>query len=448
MTTSEHIKENWKLAAPVMISQLGHVMMGVMDNIMVGHVSSESLAAAGLALVAFNVLFLFGIGVSFAITPLVAAALGEQDDAKIINVLRHGLVVNLLNGILLFVIARVGENVLYHLEQPPEVVALAIPYLNIVAFSLIPILVFQSFKQFAEGLSQTRVAMTVILSANVLNLILNYLFIYGHGGFPAMGLTGAGWATLTSRTFMMVAIAGYVYYAPFFGKYRLGFSIGNYSKRLFRQLLALGIPSGVQFIFEVAAFDFSLIMMGWLGTEVQAAHMIAINLATISYMTTSGLAAAATVRVGYFFGSKDHINLRVAARTLLLMALSIMACWTLIFILGRQVLPVVYVDDVEVINIASTLLVIAGLFQLADGTQVVCASALRGLQDVRVPSLLIFFAYWVVGLPLGYWLGFGMDLGGIGIWLGLLIGLTITASALYIRFQRMSRLLSSSTSPI
>lgn len=422
-----------------MLTQLGHVMMGVMDNIMVGHVNAESLAAAGLALVVFNVLFLFGIGVSYGITPLVASAQGEKDNSRITQVLRHGLVINLLNGLLLFLLVRIGKNLLYQLGQDKEVVALAIPYLNIIAFSLIPILVFQSFKQFAEGLSQTRVAMMVILSANVLNLILNYMFIYGHGGFPAMGLVGAGWATLTSRTYMMIAIAAYVYYAPFFKNYRSGFSLGNYSKKLFKQLLAIGIPSGVQFIFEVAAFDFSLVMMGWFGTKTQAAHLIAINLATISYMTTSGVAAAATVRVGYFLGSRDLVNLKLAAKTLLLMALSLMACWTLIFILGRHILPVLYVADKEVIVIASTLLIIAGLFQLADGTQVVCTSALRGLQDVKIPSIFIFVAYWIIGLPLGYWLGFKEGFGGIGVWLGLLIGLTLTALAMYIRFQKLSQ---------
>ena len=422
-----------------MLSQLGHVMMGVMDNIMVGHVNAESLAAAGLALVAFNVLFLFGIGVSYGITPLVASAQGEKDNSRITQVLRHGLVINLMNGLLLFLFVRIGENLLYQLGQEREVVALAIPYLNIIAFSLIPILVFQSFKQFAEGLSQTRVAMMVILSANILNLILNYIFIYGHAGFSAMGLVGAGWATLISRTYMMIAIAAYVYYAPFFKNYRSGFSLGNYSKRLFNQLLAIGIPSGVQFIFEVAAFDFSLVMMGWFGTKTQAAHLIAINLATISYMTTSGIAAAATVRVGYFLGSRDLVNLKLAARTLLLMALSLMACWTLIFILGRHMLPVLYVVDKEVIVIASTLLIIAGLFQLADGTQVVCTSALRGLQDVKIPSIFIFIAYWIIGLPLGYWLAFKEGFGGVGVWLGLLIGLTLTALAMYIRFQKLSQ---------
>lgn len=425
-----------------MLSQLGHVMMGFMDNVMVGHVGALSLAAAGLALVVFNVLFLFGIGVSFAITPLVASAQGEKNDKKISAVLRHGIVVNFVNGLFLFLIAYFGKGILYHLGQSEEVVDIAIPYLNIVSFSLIPILVFQSFKQFAEGLSQTRVAMIVILSANVINFILNYLFIYGHGGFPAMGLVGAGWATLCSRTLMMIAIATYIYYVPFFRHYREGFKFSSYSKNLFRTLLVVGIPSGFQFIFEVTAFDFSLVMMGWIGTKTQAAHLIAINLATISYMTTSGLAAAGTVRVGYFLGSRDIANLKLAAKTLLLMALTIMACWSLLFILGRHFLPFIYVNDMEVITIASTLLVIAGLFQLADGTQVVCISALRGLQDVKIPSLLIFVAYWIIGLPLGYWLAFHLGYGGIGVWLGLLVGLTVTALAMFIRFQRLTAKLS------
>lgn len=442
MGVREHIRQNWKLAYPVMLSQLGHVMMGFMDNVMVGHVGALSLAAAGLALVVFNVLFLFGIGVSFAITPLVASAHGEKNDQKSATVLRHGIVVNFINGLLLFIIAYFGKGILYHLGQSEEVVAISIPYLNIVSFSLIPILVFQSFKQFAEGLSQTRVAMIVILSANVINLILNYLFIYGHGGFPAMGLIGAGWATLISRTLMMIAIAAYIYYVPFFRIYRAGFSLHSYSKRIFKNLLLLGIPSGIQFIFEVVAFDFSLIMMGWIGTKTQAAHLIAINLATISYMTTSGLAAAATVRVGYFLGSRDIVNLKLAAKTLLLMALSIMACWSLLFILGRHILPFIYITDMEVITIASTLLIIAGLFQLADGTQVVCISALRGLQDVKIPSLLIFIAYWIIGLPLGYWLAFHQGYGGIGVWLGLLIGLTVTAAAMFVRFHRLTEKLS------
>jgi MATE family multidrug resistance protein len=402
---------------------------------MVGHLNAVSLAAAGLATVVFNVLLLYGIGVSYAITPLVAAADGEKDDKSVIDTLRHGIIINFFNGLFLFGVVLILKNLLFSLDQPPEVVERAIPYLNIISASLIPVLIYQSFKQFAEGLSNTRVALIVVMASNVVNVILNYILIYGHFGFPALGLEGAGWATLASRVFMALAIALYVYYSPAFTKFRTAFKFKNYSRTLFGKMLQLGIPSGVQFIFEVAAFDFSLVMMGWLGTKTQAAHQIVINLATLTYMPTAGLAAAATVRVGYFYGSRDFLNLKRSAYTLLTMGLLLMSVCAIIFVVLRNVLPSLYVLDREVTAIASSLLVIAGLFQLADGTQVVCNGALRGLQDVRVPSVFIFISYWVLGLPLGYYLGFKVGYEGIGVWLGLLTGLTFHALAIYFRLR-------------
>lgn len=437
MTIRKHIRENFHLAYPVMLSNLGHVMMGVTDNIMVGHVNSTSLAAAGLANVAFSVLMLFGIGVSYAITPIVAEARGAGNTHNVIETLRHGFIINLVNGCLLAGVVYVAKNVLYHIDQPEEVVELAIPYLSIVTFSLIPMLLFQTCKQFLEGLSNTRVAMIIILISNVVNIGLNWVLIYGHWGVPALGLNGAGWATLLSRSFMVISFATYLYYSPAFRKFRAGFSLGRYNRKLFNKMLHLGVPAGVQFIFEVAAFDSSLVMMGWLGTTTQAAHQIAISLASISYMTTAGLAAAATIRVSYYLGKKDFKNLALASYSLLGMALLFMSLCALLFIAGRHWLPTLYVYNTEVIATASSLLIIAGLFQLSDGAQVVCIAALRGLQDVKIPSLLIFVAYWIIGLPLGYWLGFSMGLGAIGVWLGLLLGLTLTAIAMFMRFRAM-----------
>jgi MATE family multidrug resistance protein len=281
------------------------------------------------------------------------------------------------------------------------------------------------------------VATIVIIVANVVNIALNYSLIYGHFGMPALGLNGAGWATLLSRIFMAAAIAAYIYFAPAFRKYRGAFSFGNYTRRLFNRMLHIGIPSGAQFIFEVVAFDFSLVMMGWLGVTTQAAHQITINMATLTYMTTAGLAAAATVRVSYFLGNKDIKNLQLAAYSLLGMAMVLMSVCAVIFIVGRHLLPHFYINDAEVIDVASTLLIIAGLFQISDGVQVVCASALRGLQDVKIPSLLIFICYWVISLPLGYTLAFYFGFGAIGVWLGLLIGLTLTATAMFVRFKML-----------
>jgi MATE family multidrug resistance protein len=254
-----------------------------------------------------------------------------------------------------------------------------------------------------------------------------------------MGLNGAGWATFIARTLMGFLMALYIYNGKKFIAYRNGFAIGKYSSTLIKKMLHIGIPAGIQFIFEVSAFGFSAIMMGWLGTTALAAHQIAINLATISYMTTSGLGAAATIRVGKYLGLNDFGSLRFTAFTLFGMAIFIMTLWALLFIVGRHFLPELYIDNVEVIKIAAPLIVIAGFFQLSDGLQVVCLGALRGLQDVKIPSLFIFMAYWIIGLPLGYWLAFKLDFGPEGIWYGLLIGLTVTALVMLARFRILTK---------
>ena len=421
-----------------MLSQLGHVMMGVVDSMMVGHVGAVPLAASSLANVAFNVILLFGIGVSYAITPLVASAHGEDNAGKMADVLKHGLAINILNSFILVGIVIGAKNILYHIDQPEDVVVEAIPYLSVITFSIIPTLIYQTFRQFTEGLSQTRIAMVAVIGSNIIHVPLNYIFIFGHLGLPAMGLVGAGWATLISRVLMAAGIAIYVYRSSRFKKFRSGFSIGNYSKELLSKMLHIGLPAGVQFIFEVAAFDMSAVMMGWLGTKTLAAHQIAINLATISYMTTTGLAAAAAIRVSNELGKKDFATLRTVAFVLLSMAMAIMFLWGLLFVVGRNVLPTFYVSDPEVIAIAVPLLIIAGFFQLSDGVQVVCLGALRGLHDVKIPSVFIFIAYWIIGLPLGYVLAFKTGWGANGIWLGLLIGLTLTAAAMVWRFHMLS----------
>jgi MATE family multidrug resistance protein len=436
---SSEIKTSLMLAYPVMLSQLGHVLMGFTDNVMVGHLNATSLAAAGLANVAFNVLLLFGIGVSYAITPLVAAADGSKDLQSISDVLKHGLVINVVNAMVLIVLVSLAQHLLYHIGQPEEVIQLSIPYLNIITWSLLPTLIFQTFRQFAEGLSYTLVPMVAVLAANVLNIFLNYVLIYGHFGVEGMGLIGAGYATLLSRIFMALSLGLYVYLAPLFRNYRSGFMIRNYSLRLFKKMLGIGLPAGLQFIFEVAAFDFSLVMMGWLGTQSLAAHQIAINLATISYMTISGIAAAATIRVSYFYGKGDMPHMRHAVKVLMGLAIVFMGGCAALFILGRNWLPHMYVTDGEVLTLAGPLLVIAGIFQLSDGIQVVSIAALRGLRDVTVPSLFIFISYWVIGLPLGYVLAFVLDMGAIGIWSGLCIGLTLTALATILRLRNFVR---------
>lgn len=438
MNYKYHIRPNFLLAYPVMLSMLGQVMTGVADSVMIGWTGATPLAASSFANIFFSIPLFFGVGVSYAITPLVAQAEGANDPLKIIDTLKNGALINLITGLILVVLIFSVEPFMHSMGQPDDVVTLAIPYLSIIAISIIPTMIFQTYRQFAEGLQRTRVAMIIVIGCNLLNILLNYILIFGKYGFPEMGLNGAGWATLIARIAMALSMMLYVYYGRKFQSYTAGFSIGNYSRSLISKMLHIGLPAGSQFIFEAGAFGLSAIMMGWLGTTALAAHQIAINLATISYMTTSGLGAAATIRVGNFWGQRDKTNLRASAFTMILMAVCLMTAWALLFILGRYFLPSLYINDPAVIELTASLLVIAAFFQLSDGIQVVTAGALRGLQDVKIPSMLIFVSYWVIALPLGYWLAFPMKLGSNGIWIGLFVGLTLTAGAMVVRFNRLS----------
>ncbi|UII29284.1 MATE family efflux transporter [Fulvivirga maritima] len=431
-----HLKKNLVLALPVMISQLGHMMVNVADSMMVGQLGALPLAGASLANVIFNLILMFGIGVSYAITPLVAAADGEKNTSKSSEYLKHAFLINLITGFLLFSLVKVGGNALYHFNQPEDVVNISLPYLNIITLSMVPLMIFQTFRQFAEGLSHTTQAMVIVIGSNLINVGLNYLFIYGYEplNIPMMGLNGAGWSSLISRIILALWMAYYIYKGKPFQEFRAGFSFKNYKAKIIRRLLSLGLPAGFQFVFEVGAFGFAVIMIGWLGTKPLAAHQIAINLAAISYMMVSGLSAAATIRVGNQLGKKNIHSLKMAASTLFIMSLIFMSFTAIVFIVGRHWLPSLYINDPEVIEMASTLLIIAGFFQLSDGIQVVSLGALRGLADVKVPTALTFIAYWALALPSGYYLAFELNMGPRGVWYGLLIGLSLVAIIMITRF--------------
>jgi multidrug resistance protein, MATE family len=427
------------LAYPVVLSQLGQVMVAVVDSAMVGQLGSVPLAAASLANSLTFILIAFAIGISYAITPLVAAADGQGRAREITEVLRHGLVLNVFAGLMLFLIIFSGLGMLHHMGQDPEVVALAIPYMGIITLSIVPLMFFQSFRQFLEGLSQTRQAMIITLSANLLNVFLNYLLIYGKWGFPALGLNGAGWATLISRIVMGAAIFLLVANAKRFKAYVKGLHFRRFYADRFKRILNLGIPSGMQFLFEVSAFSLAAVMVGWLGAEALAAHQIGISLASITFMMASGISAASTIRIGNQLGRRDIPTLRVAGFSNFLMVVVFMAISGVIFIVGRNFLPTLFIDDAEVIAAASGLLIIAAFFQIFDGVQVVSLGTLRGLQDVKIPTIATFFAYWVVGLPSGYFFGFVLNLGTNGVWYGLSLGLGVTAISMFYRFNQLTK---------
>ncbi|MGJ3234989.1 MATE family efflux transporter [Marivirga sp.] len=435
----EHFKRNYLLAYPVVLSQLGHVLVGTADSVMVGRVGTAELAAVSVANAVFSVTMMFGIGVSFGLTPLVAQSDGEGNHRSSMRFMKHSFVINVIFGIILFSFLLFGGYILDVLDQPKEVVVLAKPYLAVIGFSLLPFMVFQTFKQFAEGLSLTKQAMYITLGANVINIVLNYILIFGKLGFEPMGLLGAGWATLISRIIMAIGMVYFVRHYRKFKVYWKYFKVTVWNAVSFKQLLNLGVPTGFQYIFEVGAFASAAIMIGWMGKIPLASHQVAMNLASISYMMATGISAAATVRVGNQLGQRDIPTMRIAAFTCFLMAIIFMSFTGLLFMGLNDYLPMLYTSDQEVIPIASSLLIIAALFQLSDGVQVVGLGALRGMGDVKLPTAVTFMAYWVIGLPSGYLLAFVLGLQEKGVWYGLLIGLSVTAVILFIRFNNKTK---------
>ncbi|WP_340152538.1 MATE family efflux transporter [uncultured Marivirga sp.] len=435
----EHFKRNYLLAYPVVLSQLGHVLVGTADSVMVGRVGTVELAAVSVANAVFSVTMMFGIGVSFGLTPLVAQSDGEGNHRSSMRFMKHSFVINVIFGIILFSFLLFGGYILDVLDQPKEVVVLAKPYLAVIGFSLLPFMIFQTFKQFAEGLSLTKQAMYITLGANVINIALNYVLIFGKLGFEPMGLLGAGWATLISRIIMAVGMVYFVRHYKKFQVYWKYFKVTVWNAVSFKQLLNLGVPTGFQYIFEVGAFASAAIMIGWMGAVPLASHQVAMNLASISYMMATGISAAATVRVGNQLGQRDIPTMRIAAFTCFLMAIIFMSFTGLIFMGLNDYLPMLYTSDQQVIPIASSLLIIAALFQLSDGIQVVGLGALRGMGDVKLPTAVTFIAYWVIGLPSGYLLAFVLGFQEQGVWYGLLIGLSVTAAILFIRFNNKTK---------
>lgn len=427
------------LAYPVMIGQLGIMMMGVVDSIMVGQLGPVPLAAASLGNSLIFVILIIGLGSSNVVSPLVAILVGGKRYSECGVYFRQSLMVNVALSIIMIGIMFFGMNYLHYLNQPPKVTEFAITYMSIVALSAFPLMIFQTYKQFIEGLSETKPAMIISLLANFINALANWVLIFGKWGFPELGLAGAAWATFSSRVFMAVVIMIYVMRNKKYNEYDVSFHFRGINIPVIKKIISLGLPSGFQNFFEVGAFSFAVIMIGWIGANELAAHQIAINLASISFMIVLGISQAASIRVGNAMGEQNIANIRKAGFTAIALGASVMSLSGLLFILFNNFLPTLYINDKEVISIASRLIIIAALFQLSDGTQAVGIGVLRGLTDIKGPTLITFVAYWVVSLPVGYLLGFTFKLGVDGIWIGLLIGLTVSAIFLTLRFNYKSR---------
>lgn len=436
---SQHLRETISLSIPVSVGQLGFVMMGVVDSIMVGHNGAESLAASSLGSGVFILFLVLGLGISYAISPLVSIALGSNNEELLGDIFRQSLVINLLTGVILSLFVFGFSYAIPYLNQPPEVSKLAQSYIKILGISIIPTMIFQSYKQFIEGFSFMRPAMVIAIVANFVNAFINWLLIYGNWGMPKLGLDGAGYATLASRLFMTTAMIYITANHRRFSSIRLSLLPYSVNKELIKKILSVGVPSGVQYFFEVGAFVSAAYIVGWLGTEQLAAHTIALNISAISYMVTLGLSSAGAIRVGYEVGRKDVIETRKAGFSALIMAVLFMAVSAVILILFRDQLVHIFTSESVVIAVAADLLIVAAFFQIFDGSQAVGIGICRGLTDVTVPTYITFFAYWIVGLPIGYVLGFWANWGVIGVWVGLSLGLITSAVLLNTRFTFKSK---------
>lgn len=427
---------------------VGHTMVGLIDDIMVGKIGTTELAAVSLGNSFLFIAMSLGIGFSTAITPLVAEADGEGNVAKGKAAFKHGLFLCTVLGTVLFGLILLSKPLMYHMKQPAEVVSLAIPYLEIVAFSLIPMIMFQAFKQFSDGLSQTKYAMWATLLANVINIVLNYLLIYGKLGFPELGIVGAAIGTLISRVVMLLFIWVLLKSREKFKPYITNLNFLIIKKSVINKILSLGIPSALQMFFEVAIFTAGIWLSGVLGSNAQAANQIALKLSSLTFMVGMGLSVAATIRVGNQKGLQNFKELRRVAFSVFLLTLFIEIIFAGIFVAFNDIFPNLFVNynnvadlanTMEVVKTASVLLLIAAVFQISDGIQVVVLGALRGLQDVKIPTVLIFISYWVVGFPISYYLGLYTHYKSSGIWLGLLAGLTVSSILLYLRFNYITK---------
>ncbi len=435
------IKKTARLSMPIVVGQLGQMLMGVVDNIMVGKLGATALAAASIANSMFMLVMVVGFGLTMAVTPLTAIACGAGKDKECGVVLRQGILVNLFSGMVLCGLTFFLSEAIPYLNQPPEIVAPASLYMKILGVSILPLMLFQSYRQFAEGVSFLKPAMIITLLANIVNIMANWIFIYGHLGVPALGLTGAGIATITSRLFMAVALMILVTRSSKMRRFEPVLNFAKIDFPMVRKLLSIGIPAGLQYFFEVSAFSASAVMIGWMGTKALAAHQIAMNLASISFMVAMGISSAATIRVSNAVGRKDVHGTRMAGFSAAALCALFMASAGLVFIFFRFLLPTFYVEDKTVIDMTASLLIIVAFFQISDGTQAVGIGILRGMTDMKIPTLITLVAYWVMGLPSGYILAFGFDMGIFGVWYGLFISLTASGLFMMMRFHAKSKTL-------
>lgn len=421
---------------------MGQVTVNLADNMMVGHVGTTELAAASFAINVFHVGMLFGLGITFGLTPLVGQAFSTKNKTNIGSWLKNGILVYFIASILIGLVMSSVVPFMNHMGQSEEVVRMAIPYYLIQVSSLIPLILFFSVKQFFEGIGNTKIAMTITIVSNLINIGLNYILIYGKLGFPAFGLNGAGYATLISRMIMPVIFILVIFRKSQFQIYFFEAIHSRFEKLQIKRILSIGLPIGFQMVIEVLSFSIGAIMLGWISAESLAGHQVAIGMASMTYMISFGLASGTTIRVSHALGEHNKIELKQAVYASLHIVILFMSLMGILFVLLRNQLPLLFTSDPAVIKVAAGLLVVGAFFQIFDGVQVILLGALRGIADVRIPMFLAFFSYIVISLPVSYILAFLLDYGAPGVWIGLVLGLGTAAILFGFRLRKQIRKIS------
>ncbi|KAA6432785.1 MATE family efflux transporter [Dyadobacter flavalbus] len=436
----EEASQTLKLAIPIIIGELAQMALHLIDSAMVGAISYKQLAAAALVINAMNIPFVIGIGMTISVSQMVSMANGRNDPKMVSHYLFNGFCLCALTALAISLTLVFGKDLLHHLGQDPEVVTLAIPFMQLMGLSIIPMLLFMTLKQFADGLEHTRTAMFLSLAGMPVNILLNWLLIYGNWGFPRLELEGAGWATLITRSGMFLALAVVILKHKTFQKYMAVRSTQWYlNAKTWRELLHIGVPSSLQIGMEAGAFAISGIIIGTLGAVSQAAHQIALSSASFTFMVSMGLAQAGSIRVSNAFARANWAKIFVIGKSTVLTALIYGTFCAITFAAFRNILPNAFNKNNDVIQLAALLLLFAAVFQISDSTQAIGAGLLRGIKDVKTPTVLIGIAYWVIGIPVGYVLAFRFGMGASGMWLGLILGLTMASIFLLTRFFKMTK---------
>lgn len=438
MTIRTEAFKTWKLSGPIILGELTQMALGIIDSIMVGKISYQHLAAAALVNGVMNIPFVLGFGMTMSVSQTVSMANGRKDSLKVSHYFYNGLWLCTVFAIIIALALNFSKNILFHLGQDVEVARLGVPYLQIMGWSIIPMMMFIGIKQFSDGLERTRTAMMLSLAALPINIFINWLVVYGNWGFPRLELVGAAYGTLITRILILLIFIAVIFAHPFFSRYMaVRKNQWNLQLHTIKELLHIGIPSSLQVAMESGAFAVSGIIIGTLGAVQLAAHQIAISCASLAFMVSWGLAQGGSIRVSNAWGRNNWKDISTIGKSTLLSGLAYGVLGLVFFVCFKNLLPLAFNNNPTVIALAAVLMLYAAVFQISDATQAIGAGLLRGIKDVRVPTFFIAIAYWVVGIPVGCLMAFTFKMGAAGMWIGFVSGLTFSSVFLNRRFFKM-----------